>query len=324
LPGIVYFVVDWNRAARPTGRPGLHPQLPGVFPGALARSGGVASDKYQPRGRKSGLPPRSPGTGILPRLELPRSKERFRGYIDFLTREVMTALRRASSSDSKSREGPASARSPQVFPVEEGVECEIFNDVILEHDLNTKLQWAVQEYLFAHKYALDPTQFRRELLSFERRVNALHAEIPNVDSALSMAIGGAARAIDQSTGVEENSEASSLEEQVGLDNLRDRIGALSQILRIIRSQEQGRGRDANRAAHQFVETLAQIFTEYTGHEPSRSNSPSHQWVDAINGPFGNFVTAVNRQLPRDSQLTDIDNFVRHVVSRRRAKSTKKP
>jgi hypothetical protein len=251
---------------------------------------------------------------------LPRSKERFRGYIDFLTPEVMTALRSASSKNVKNREraGPASARSLQEFPIEPDAEREIFNDITSEHDLQTKLWWAVQEYLFAHKYALNPTQFRRQLSSFERKVNSLYAEFPNADSALAAAIDSAARAADQSAEVEENSEAPSLEEQVDLENLRDRIGALSQTLGTIRSQEQGRGRGANRAAHQFVETLAQIFIKYTGHQPSRSNDPYSQQVDAVNGPFGNFVTAVNRQLPQDLHLTDIDNLVRHVVSRRRS------
>jgi hypothetical protein len=106
-----------------------------------------------------------------------------------------------------------------------------------------------------------------------------------------MAIDSTVRATDPSAEVEENSEAPSLEEQVDLGNLRGRIGTLLQIL-MIRSHEQGRGRDANRAAHQFVETLAQIFTEYTGREPSRSNDPSREWLDAVNGPFGNFVMAV--------------------------------
>jgi hypothetical protein len=279
----------------------------------------MASGKHQPRGRKSGLPPRSPGTGTFPRLELPRSKERFRGYIDFLTPEVMMALRSVFSKNVKNRKrAQAPARSLQGFPNEPDAERKIFNDITSEHELETKLWWAVQEYLFALKYALNPTQFRRQLLSFERRVNSLYAEIPNPDSALAMAIDSAARAIDQSAEVEENSEAPSLGEQVDLDNLRDTIVALSQTLGIIRSHEQGRGRDANRAAHQFVETLAKIFTEYTGHEPIRSNDPSREWLDAVNGPFGNFVTAVNRQFPPDIQLTDIDNLVRHVVSRRRS------
>jgi hypothetical protein len=236
----------------------------------------------------------------------------------------MTALRSASSKNVRNRERsepPASARSPQELPVEPDVEREIFNDIISEHNLETQLWWTVREYLFARKYALEPTQFRRQLLSFQRRVNSLYAEIPNADSALALAIDSAARVaarvIDQSAEVDETSEVSSLEEQVDLDNLRGRIGALSQTLGIMRSHEQGRGRDANRAAHQFVETLAQIFTEYTGREPSRSNDPSRQWLDAVNGPFGNFVIAVNRQLPKDLQLTDIDNLVRHLVSRRR-------
>jgi len=281
----------------------------------------MAPGKHQPRGRKSGLSPRSPGTGILPRLALPRSKERFRGYIDFLTPEVMTALRSAPPDDVKKRKRSkpvARGRSPHEFQVDPQVEREIFDDTLSEHNLETQLWWAVQEYLFAHKYALNPTQFRRQLLSFERRVNSLYAEIPNADSALAVAIDSAARAADQSAEVKENSEASSVEEQVDLDSLRGRIEALSQILGIIRSHEQGRGRAANRAAHQFVETLAQIFTEYTGHEPSRSNDTYRERGDAVNGPFGNFVTAVNRQLPQDFHLTDIDNLVRHVVSRRRS------
>jgi hypothetical protein len=275
----------------------------------------MASGKHQPRGRKSGLPPRSPGTGTLPRLE--RSKGQSRGYVNFLTPEVMMALRSASSNNVKNRER-SSARLPQEFPVEPDVEREILNDIISEHDLNTKLRWAVQEYLFAHKYALNPTQFRRQLSSFERRLNVLYDEIPKAESALALAIDSAASATDQSAEVEENIEASSHEEQVDLENLRGRIETLLQILKMIRSHEQGRGRDANRAAHQFVETLAQISTEYTGREPSRSNDPSRQRVDAVNGPFGNFVTAVNRQLPQDFQLTDIDNLVRHVISRRRS------
>jgi hypothetical protein len=281
----------------------------------------MASGKHPPRGRKSGLPPRSPGTGILPRLELARSKGRFRGYINFLTAEVMTPLRSARSKSGKNperAEAPASACSPEKFPVEPDAEREIFNEIISEHDLETKLWWAVRWYLFAHKYALNPKQFRRQLSSFEQKVNSLYAEIPNADSALAVAIDRAARAeVDNSAEVEKNPEISSLEEQVDLENLRGRIAALSRILAIIQSQEQGRGRDANRAAHKFVETLAQIFIEYTGHEPSRSNDPYRERGDAVNGPFGNFVTAVNRQLPQDFQLTDIDNFVRHVVSRRR-------
>jgi hypothetical protein len=281
----------------------------------------MASGKHQQRGRKSGLPPRSPGTGILPRLELPRSKKRFRGYIDFLTPEIMTALRSASSNNVKNRErseAPASARSAQEYPVEPNVEREIFNEIISEHNLETQLWWAVREYLFARKYALSPTRFRRQLLSFQRRVNSLNTEIPKADSALAMAIDSAASATDQSAEFKDNIDASSLEEQVDLENLRGTIETLLQILKMIRSQEQGRGRDANRAAHQLVETLAQIFTEYTGREPSRSNDPSHEWLYAVNGPFGNFVMAINCQLPQDFQLTDIDNLVRHVVSRRRS------
>jgi hypothetical protein len=171
--------------------------------------------------------------------------------------------------------------------------------------------------LFAHKYALNPTQFRRQLSSFERRLNVFCAKIPKADSALALAIDSAASTTDRSAEVKENIETSSLEEQVDLENLRGRIETLLQILKMIRSHEQGRGRDANRAAHEFVETLAQIFTEYTGREPSRSNDPSREWLDAVNGPFGNFVTAVNCQLPQDLQLTDIDNLIRHVISRRR-------
>src|SRR5262249_46960169 len=68
----------------------------------------------------------------------------------------------ASSKNVKNREraeAPASARSLQEFPIEPEAEREIVNNIISEHDLNTKLRWAVQEYLFAHKYALNPRNF---------------------------------------------------------------------------------------------------------------------------------------------------------------------
>ena len=76
-----------------------------------------------------------------------------------VTDALMMALRSASSNNVKNRKRskpPASGRSRQEFPIEAEVEREIFNETISEHKLETHLWWAVQEYLFAHKYGLHP------------------------------------------------------------------------------------------------------------------------------------------------------------------------
>ncbi len=231
-------------------------------------------------GRKSRLPPRVPGTAKLPKLELPRLGKRFRGYVNFLTPKVTRVLRRAGWKTGSRRRS----------------ENEIFAAVALEHTVATQLWWAFREYLAACAYAADPKQFRQELSAFEQPLDSLLAQIPKADSALSLAVDQEVREILQGA-PDEFEEEETIREKAEFDNLRLVLATISQAVKNIRSAEGGRGREANRAAHQFVAELARIFTECTGRQPGRNNDGSHDGLDAVTGPFGNFVKAVRPDPP---------------------------
>jgi hypothetical protein len=255
-------------------------------------------------GRKSRLPPRVPGTGKLPKVELPRLGKRFRGYIDFLTPEVTAMLRRAGwRKRSKGRVASGG---------------EIFAEAVSAHTVATQLWWAFREYAVACAYAVDPKRFRQELLALEQPLNSLIAKIPTADSALTLAIDQEVREILHCQSADfEKEEEDAIRDQAEFDNLKLVLTTISQAVKNIRSIEQGRGREARRPAHQFVAELARIFTECTGRQPGRNNDGSRDGVDAVTGPFGNFVKAVNCQIPKALQLVNIDNLIRHEVSRRR-------
>jgi hypothetical protein len=245
----------------------------------------------------------------LPKLELPRLGKRFSGYINFLTPKVTTVLRRAGWRK-------RSRRRTKRNEVGAANESEMFAAVVSEHTAGKQLWWAFREYAAAFVYAADPKQFRHELGAFERPLNSLLAAIPKADSALSLAIDQEVREILQGLS-NEFEEDDATRDQAEFDNLRPVLATISQAVKNIRSAERGRGREANRAAHQFITELARIFTECTGRQPGRNNDGSRDGVDAVTGPFGNFVKAVNCQIPKAFRLADIDNLIRHEVSRRR-------
>jgi|HubBroStandDraft_6_1064221.scaffolds.fasta_scaffold2974789_1 hypothetical protein len=99
-----------------------------------------------------------------------------------------------------------------------------------------------------------------------------------------------------------------------VDEAMDAWEEVSRGLANIRSLERGPGRDANRAAHEFIKALAQIYAECTNRLPTRSNLADG--LD-VNGPFGRLVKAVDAQLPEPFRLPDIDNLIRQEVGRRR-------
>jgi hypothetical protein len=102
------------------------------------------------RGKKSGLPPRVPSTtGKLPNLELPRARNRFNKYIDFLNPEVKKLLLQsgwspplASASGDSSRDllVPYDFTDNGVSPM---MERDVFAAVMSEHTVSKQLWWAV-------------------------------------------------------------------------------------------------------------------------------------------------------------------------------------
>jgi hypothetical protein len=228
--------------------------------------------------------------------------------------------------------------SPDAFAASDR---EVGAAVIADHDLGMKLWRAANEYLAACAYAAKSSAFRREVSALDQVVSnflalmrKLDALAPKPDSALALAINqtigsrSAKDDLDQAVSKflalrspENDAEVSDLvdiEELTATLNVEGLTAALetfSCALKKIGKVERGRGKDANRAAHQLVAELGQIFSECTGRLPSRNKSRARS--RAVTGPFGRFVNAVNQQLP--VPLRDVDNLIRHEVARQRSR-----
>jgi hypothetical protein len=282
----------------------------------------------QQRGKKSRLPPRVPNTtGKLPNLELPRSCNRFCGYTDFLDSEVKMVLLQSGwspplasiSGDAFDKRGSELVVCDKLTGgnVDPAVERDIFAAVISEHNVSRQLWWAVREYQMAVEYAVDPKQFRSDLNALDETLDQLLlVKMPESDSALGVAVDQALQEIIPSVELLDTTDSQAMDFdfdslKFDFDNLKPRFEALSQAVKKIRSIEQGKGADAERAKHQFIADLGQIFTECTG--KALRNEGSRKGVTR---PFGSFVKALARQLPERYQLTDIDNLIRHEISRR--------
>jgi hypothetical protein len=175
-------------------------------------------------------------------------------------------------------------------------EQEIFDEVMSEHDIGNRMAWAVREYIVASIDKVDSTQLRQEGAAAEKAINKSLALLRPPNQTLG-AINRACRALAYEIG----------EERI------DALEEIGHVLANIRSAESGQGRDANRAAHQFIAELRRIYEECTGRPPTRSNLADGS---DVTGPFGRFVKAVDAQLG-PFRLPDIDNLIRQEVARRR-------
>jgi hypothetical protein len=275
----------------------------------------VKAETMRKHSRKSGLPPRITGTvsNTEKRLHVKNTNGRFGWYTDFLTADVREALRLPSRPEPESEWTDEDQRQMQRSDPDQGVRAdqEIFNEVTFEHEVGNSLWWAVREYIIACIDKVDPKQFRQGATAGEKNASKLLAVISGSvhpsDRLTPRAINQVRKAralthaIDQVKGEHDSEEAIAALEWL-ISRLAD-----------IRSAEGGRGRDANRAAHQLIADLAQIFEECTRQPPTRSNLADGS---DINGPFGKFVKAVDVQLPA-FRLPDIDNLIRQEVARRR-------
>jgi hypothetical protein len=269
--------------------------------------------------QKSVLPTRVTGTVRAPKLARASAEARFDGYIDFLTADVRKALHLPSRPDPE----------PDIWTAEDVVEMqrydpdqavwedpEIFKEITFEHDVGNSLWWAVREYITSCIDKVNLKEFRigaaagektaKELLAFLRHDPSDRAPTSRaIDQAR---IGRAlTQGINRAKGEDDFEDMDADEAIAGLE-------FISRTLTKIRSAERGSGRDANRAAHQFIADLARIFEERTGQLPTRCNLADGS---GVTGPFGRFVAAVDVQLPAPFQLPDLDNLIRQEVARQR-------
>jgi hypothetical protein len=277
------------------------------------------------RGRKSTAPPRVSDSGKLPRLHQSRldhkPPNRVIENIDFASKGVIDALELAGwqASPKLSHDiDPKRARRTQVY-------LKSWSEIFAGLDVSNAISNLAKFYAFERAYAQQSVQFRVELRAFEKAIAAFGNRIPislGAPSSVS-AINGALKDmwLREATGdvpcpiCDEGVDPELIWlARFDLERLRADLDELGRLVGRVRADEPKGGRDANRAAHGFVTGLGQLFTDWTGKPLSRVNAGDRSGNDAVAGPFGRFVKAVNSLLPKDFQLGDIDNLIRACVA----------
>jgi hypothetical protein len=190
-----------------------------------------------------------------------------------------------------------------------------FARILAEHQIDKQIREVVMDYMSERAYAQDPKQFRAELKAFDEKLASFLQCIPSSLSAIALAIKD-----EWAKGATNDSPCPICDQRLDpeliwymrfdLERLRGNLEETRELVSRVRDDEPKAGKDANRAGHSLVASLGRVFTEFTGHAPRRSNDSL-----GVSGPFGIFVMAVNRRIPKDFRLVDVDNFIRrHVES----------
>jgi hypothetical protein len=217
------------------------------------------------RGAKSKLPPRVPIVRCRPSL----------AKADFCSPAICRALGLAEKNPFESR-------------------CETHNndhqhlmlEVLKEHDLDKHIKDVVADYCADRSHQVSPVNFRSQLHSFDDGLQKFLNVFP-----------------DLARGKILSPESSALAEALEVELAKDEIGDLYEFGRTLHqlreaterllNQEQGAGKDGDRAGHLLMKGLANIFEEYTGKKAKA------YWIDRIaayddpvRGEFAEFVRAV--------------------------------
>jgi hypothetical protein len=269
------------------------------------------------RGRKANLSPRVPATRKLPKLgkwvvkELPDGTKR-RVFVpqDFATPAVVKALEAAGWNRPVSKHISDAAEETieaadfdeliarldhsKGAAAEEAVMATAFDEITALHDLNNDIRHLVADYISDARYQQLPKEFRREVKPFHTALKQVVARFPRCGTTFAEALNLELEKLD-------------LEDAPDGDVCRSVVFALFQASESILADEAGRGTDANRAKRLFFDGLARIYKERTGLKPT--------WVfdtkeEKPTGPFFTFAAAVNKQLPADVRLTDINHLIR--------------
>jgi hypothetical protein len=165
--------------------------------------------------------------------------------------------------------------------------------------------------------------FRTGLKKFQKRLDALIENFPNVDAGANARGPWIPRERDEiglrsvlSETLDRELERRHEEEgtmELDIATIRSVLETLQSAVARLQAVEKGRGPDGDRSKHQLVRGLAAIFGEYTGQKPKRSYDPVPVGDDAVTGKFANFVKAVNGQIPEPYRIKKLDTLIRAVV-----------
>jgi hypothetical protein len=171
--------------------------------------------------------------------------------------------------------------------------------------LNNDIRHVVVDYVSGAQYQQSPREFRREVKSFQKALEAVVKKFPSAGSEHSEALNLKLEKLDRlalkKLGLEDDAP--------DVDLCRRYVLALLEANESIVADEAGGGADAARAKHLLVAGLARIYEEYTGRRPARGYDAYADKPHAV-GPFFRFVTAVNELLPVHLRLSDIDSLIR--------------
>jgi hypothetical protein len=258
------------------------------------------------RGSKGNLPPRVPAARKIPKhgkfveKELPDgTKRRVWEHQDFATAAVVKALKAGGWNPPVSKHVDAAGETIEAceLPGEPGwrvlVRQADFDEIITEHDLSTNIGNVVADYISKAEYQIEPKKFRLGAELFHKAIIRLADKFPAPESPLAEALNGELEKL-----VDEKLDY----EDVGnIEHCRIIVRALREASERVRADEAGAGKDADRAKHEFFRGLAKIYEERTGCRPKRFFDPSEAKPF---GPFFEFITAVNKQIPSSLRLTD--------------------
>jgi hypothetical protein len=291
-----------------------------------------------PTRKKSQLPPRVPTGGVLPALDsFPTSESQEKQphrrrssswrRVDFASKPVIEALKKggwnglvpqtqavteddafdpaymlAALRDMLSPPAIPSYSSPIGFP--DDCDKEIFNEISAEQYVQNEIRTAVQFYLFEKENQQSPDEFRAELAQFDEALKLFWSRIPTLDSSIFVALKAAWTARDhQDLGCPlcDDNVDPELYFDARFGRLQADLALMLDIVQQVRIDESGKGRDANRPAHNLVKSLGCVFEHLTRNKPTRGYEKT---------PFFEFIAAINKRIPSGFKLKAIDHLIR--------------
>ena len=231
--------------------------------------------------------PRVPAARKIPRLGkfvekgLPDGTRRVLEHQDFATDAVVAQLEAAGWKRRQARN-----RRPLT-------ELDEIGDL---HDLSNDIRHVVADYISKALCQIEPKKFRLGAKKFHKWIAGAKAAFPDPGAALAEALNDEIEKLDH-------------EDVPDIEHCRTVVRVLREVAERVQVDESGRGADADRAKHEFFLGLAAIFEERTGRRPTRVFDPIK---GKPTGPFFEFVTAVNKKIPKSLRLTGsyIDRLTR--------------
>jgi hypothetical protein len=151
--------------------------------------------------------------------------------------------------------------------------------------------------------AVQPAKFRARFSKFRIDLAKLLSNFPDQDASAGDAAAASALAVDSALidAVSIKLETQDRTGTLDLEQIRDGLGALLEAVDDARADE---GIGSHRATHVLLKHLAKVYVERTGVKPSA----------ALDGHFGRFVAAINRQIPENYQAIGLANLIGGAVT----------